>query len=84
MKRMRRELEEEKEKTAQLKEAEVCVLIYCTYTHEKGKDIHPEQSVIFSGKKLTALGGVQTHDTLCSRQVLYQLSYIPTEGSSAD
>ena len=30
---------------------------------------NPEQSV----KKLTTVGGIQTHDTVCSRQVLDQL-----------
>ena len=34
----------------------------------QGKDIHPEQSV-----ENTALGGIQTHDTLHSRQVLYYM-----------
>ena len=33
----------------------------------QSKDIHPEYTV----GEPTALGGIQTHGTLCSRQVLY-------------
>ena len=36
----------------------------------------PEQSVIFSEKKQNAQGGIRTHDTPRSRQMLYQLSHV--------
>ena len=40
-------------------------------------NIHTQDSFLFLK---TALGGIRTHDTLCSRRALYQLSY---QGSSA-
>ena len=53
--------------------AEGKIIEVCTWQRRQGKDIHPGQLSLF------ALGGIRTHDILCSRQMLYQLSY---QGSS--
>ena len=42
--------------------------------------LHPGQLLFSEKGKRAALGGIRTHDTLLSRQVLYQLSY---QGNSA-
>ena len=42
--------------------------------------LHPGQ-LFFLRKKGAALGGIRTHDTLLSRQELYQLSYIATRAT---
>ena len=47
------------------------------YIHKEGKaEVYTQDSF----QRKTALGGIRTHDTLRSKQVLYQLNY---QGSSA-
>ena len=47
---------------------------------QQTNQLHQAQLFFFKEKEIAALGGIKTHATLQSRQVLYQLSY---QGNSA-